>query len=49
MEIFYTIKDTLILQSKLSLRIFINTRSAPDFEVNSKWTLSLNPKLTNPK
>ena len=22
---------------------------SPEFEVNSKWTLSLNPKLINPK
>ena len=40
--------------SKLSLRIFINTSFfksfwSPDFEVKSKWILSLNPKLKNPK
>ena len=42
--------------SKLSLRTFINMPHKslssfwfPDVEVNSKWTLSLNPKLNDPK
>ena len=53
----FTIKESLIYSivyvQIVTLNIyqheFCNSFWSPDFEVNSKWTLSLNPKLNNPK
>ena len=57
MKNIYTIKESLIY-STLWVQTVPNNKYqhksfssfySPDFEVKSKWTLSLNPKLNNPK
>ena len=57
METIYTIKEILIYSTvyvqAVPQNIFqhkvCNSFWPPDFEVKSKWTLSLNQKLNNPK
>ena len=57
MENSYTIKESLIYNTLYVQTVpqyiyqhkSFSSFWAPDFEVNSKWTLSLNPKLNNPK
>ena len=57
MENSYTIKESLIYNTLYVQTVPQNIYQHKsfssfwflDFEVNSKWTLSLNPKLNNPK
>ena len=57
MENSYTIKESLIYNTLYVQTVPQNIYQhksfssfwSPDFEVKSKWTLRLNPKLNNPK
>ena len=57
MENIHTIKESLIYSTFWVQTVAQNIYQqesfssfwSPDFEVNSKWTLSLNPNLNNPK
>ena len=57
MENIFTIKESLIysilyvqtVSKNIYQRKSFSSFWSPDFEVKSKWTLSLNPKLNNPK
>ena len=57
MENIHTVKGSLIYSTfyvktvpqNIYQHKFCSSFWTPDFETNSKWTLSLNPKLNNPK